>query len=225
MIWETLPGWCGPAEGASPDQFNRDGVHFDVAMLRREAMEVLPDRVIVEIGSFAGRSAFVLHEAAPTVPLHCFDPYPSGLVEDGAFGLRMADARRCFERAIQKCCVHPIEVGGTDATVLPAREVDHPGIFLHVLDSTAGGAAWDHGAVGLLHVDGLHTYDQVKAELIAWLPHLSPEGVIVFDDWLSYGGDLQRAAWEVLHCSEWVCRDDGCGSRGRGYGRFMLERR
>jgi hypothetical protein len=40
--------------------------------------------------------------------------------------------------------------------------------------------------VDLLYVDGWHSYEAVVADGEAWLPHLSPRGVVVFDDYAAY---------------------------------------
>lgn len=48
--------------------------------------------------------------------------------------------------------------------------------------STEVGARWNGPPVGLLYVDGDHRYDAVCADVRAWTPHLADDAMIAFDD-------------------------------------------
>lgn len=49
--------------------------------------------------------------------------------------------------------------------------------------SVDAAAKWDGPEIGLLFIDGSHTYEDVKADYQAWLPHLAPGAVVALDDY------------------------------------------
>jgi predicted O-methyltransferase YrrM len=63
------------------------------------------------------------------------------------------------------------------------------GYFSDGLDS------FDDGSVDLLHIDGRHTYDDVKQDFESWLPKVSDRGVVVFHDIAEHENDF--GVWQL----------------------------
>jgi predicted O-methyltransferase YrrM len=50
-------------------------------------------------------------------------------------------------------------------------------------DSTEVGKVWNGGMVDMVFVDGNHSYEHCSSDILAWLPHIKPDGVISIHDY------------------------------------------
>lgn len=147
-----LTGYKG---GISPEE--------GVALARYAANVTRGD--IVEIGSFRGKSAVALAHGLQdnpdtTIRIVCIEPHAEFTgIYGGVFG---AADRAGFYRIM-------LETGYFDRVALVN------------LASTAAARAW-HGPIGLLFIDGDHSYSGVLQDVECWEPFVEPGGLVVFDD-------------------------------------------
>lgn len=116
---------------------------------------------IVEIGSWEGRSTIVLANAAWPRSVHAVDHW-LGDVSDVTLELARS-------RDVHAAWLHNVTVA-TQGNV-----VEHRGDWEQYRDS-------DDSPVALVFIDAAHTYEQVTAQLDAYLPLMVPGGIVCGDD-------------------------------------------
>lgn len=125
-----------------------------------------PPGAIVEVGSLRGRSACALafgmlqRASGERLPIVCIEPHA---VFTGVYGGHFG----------------PKDRGAFYGLMLETGFYEH--VALVNLKSADAARAWS-GDIGLLFVDGDHTYAGVRADVEGWAPHVMADGVVAFDD-------------------------------------------
>ncbi len=148
------------------------------AQLLYDYAAAVRDACVVEIGSYRGRSTAALALGAIAgggAPVFAIEPHeefhgPLG----GEFG---PEDRAAFFRNMLKFDLY--------------RQVR-----LVNLPSTVVARGWER-PVGLLWIDGDHTFDAVRADFISWKPHLVPGAIVAFDDAATPGLGPDRVVAEA----------------------------
>ena len=145
QLLSGVEGWLGPSEGR---------------LLYRLAAEANPAGVIVEIGSWHGRSTIWLAAGAATgrgARVVAIDPHS---------GTHLRQDGRSTETALRANLERAGVAGGVDVLVAT---------------SEAAAASWRR-PVSLLWIDGDHSYDGVLRDLELWEPFLLPEAGVALHD-------------------------------------------
>jgi predicted O-methyltransferase YrrM len=125
--------------------------------------------VVVEIGSYLGRSTVVLARAAADQarqPVVAVDPHTAAL---GIEGEEPRDTREQFLDNVRRAGVES---------------------HVHLLHMTSAEAAasWEGEPVRLLFVDGWHSREAVLQDVLGWASHMTSGCCVVFDDFLPFPG-------------------------------------
>lgn len=125
-------------------------------------MTQMRPRIFVELGSHSGTSYAAFCEAV----------------------LRNKYPTLCFAVDTWMGDDHAGPYGETVFEDLKAFNSDRYGRFSSLLRKTFDQALGDvpDGAVDLLHIDGLHTYEAVRHDFDTWLPKLSKSAIVLFHD-------------------------------------------
>lgn len=136
----------------------------ELRVLVRLASKVAPDNVVVEIGTYRGRSTVALafgSRIGGGCRVYTIDPhFDFKGVKGGEFGPK--------DMAALYANLSKAGVGETVAVVC--------------LPSLASAKAWTEKNVGLLWMDGDHSYEGVRGDFEAWFPWLVSDGVVAFHD-------------------------------------------
>ena len=181
---QTIPGMCDHQKFAALCQVFRH----------------CPKGDVVEIGSWWGKSAFILSQLARSYDighLLCVDPWSDEHLVQGDEIVDATSATVSAEEAFQVFLMNLLPYSQNDInyfrmpSVAAARQYV-PHLALH---TKPFGQTQYQGQIALLHIDANHAYDAVNADTQAWAKFVIPGGWIIFDDYKwPYGDGPQRVA-------------------------------
>ncbi|WP_435627773.1 class I SAM-dependent methyltransferase [Candidatus Ferrigenium straubiae] len=165
-----------------------------------------PPGDVVEIGSWWGKSAFVLARLAHCYEignLLCVDPWSNehlvqhdaqGMVDTVAAQLNVEEALTIFEMNLL-----PYSVNHVNYLRMPSTDgAKHYGEHRSATTASFGTTNYC-GHIAILHIDGNHSYAAAKADIASWSGFVVDGGWIIIDDYIwPYGDGPQRAGDEFL---------------------------
>lgn len=141
-------------------------------LLYNLAKKVKSDNVIVEIGSWKGRSTICLGKGSKDgngIKIYAIDPHTGNKEHKKAFG--KIDTYQIFQQNIKEAEINDI--------INPIRET-----------SEEANKNFNH-PVELIFIDGAHEYKFVKLDFELWFPLVVDGGVVAFHDtWHIFGPNI-----------------------------------
>jgi predicted O-methyltransferase YrrM len=165
-FYESIPGW------------------FSYDYLYKDAVDRAEDgAVFVEIGSFKGRStAFMAVEIANSgkkIQFDCVDP------------------QELLSHYAESAKEQPEVFEGYNETDFHRRLEPVKGYYNLVKEKSSTAAnRYSDGTIDFLMIDGDHSYEAVKEDILNFLPKMKVGGVITGDD--AFTEDIQRAARDAV---------------------------
>lgn len=161
---------------------------------------------IVEIGSWWGKSAFILARLARCYAigkLLCVDPWSNAhLVQNDETGMvdkvsAQVDAEEAL--AVFEMNLLPYNANHVNYLRMPSTDgARHYRQHRKVMTSAFGTTRYA-GQIAILHIDGNHSYAAAKADIAAWGGLVVAGGWIIVDDYIwPYGDGPQRVGDEFL---------------------------
>ena len=144
----------------------------------------LGEGCVVEVGSFRGRSAVALGRGSidgNKVPVYAIEPHE---VFTGVYGATFGpEDRAAFYRAmLDTGCYEVVRLINTSSEIVSTN--------------------WSR-QIGLLWIDGDHSYQGVKRDFECWEPHLTPGARVAFDDSTDPAVGPRQLINELVEKGEW----------------------
>lgn len=145
------------------------------------ARQVPPDEAIVELGVYQGKSALSLawgSSQGQGAHVWAIDPWEMYQGEPVDLSFMGSGYGATNTKGTRRWAEHNIRSLGYSRTVTLIQG-----------HSRFEGQAWQGPPVGLLFIDGDHSYEAVQGDLLSWADNLAAGATIVFDDYVSNWAD------------------------------------
>jgi hypothetical protein len=152
--------------------------------------KMLPENcVMAELGSFAGESAAQFRQSGKVAHIICVDMWAGGYASgDEASMSPMETAKAAFDHRMSD----PRLLGQCTALRMSTVEAAK-----NIKD----------GSLDAIYVDASHVYDDVVADLRAWIPKVKMGGIIAGHDWSLAHFGVVKAVIDVLEKPDFVFPD------------------
>lgn len=157
-----------------------DGWFHCADLYRQMVREARDGETFVEVGAWKGRSAAFLAveiiNSGKDINLHVVDSFKGSKEHQDSPEIKNGTLYQEFITNMEPVRDHIV--------LWPASSLSVAGVF----------AA---GSVDFCYIDASHEYEDVKADILAWLPKIRPGGLLAGDDYECYPG-VAKAVDEVL---------------------------
>ena len=185
---EVIPGMCDDLKLRALVEIARYSVCGDV----------------VEIGSWWGKSAFILAHLARCFGignLLCVDPWTNELLKQNLETVDSASRQADADEALQvfQIGLLPFNLNHINYLRQPSVEAAIHYSNGNPVVTEAFGTTRYTGRISILHIDGNHAYESVKADVEAWCSKVMDGGWIIIDDYVwPFGDGPQRVGDSFL---------------------------
>lgn len=130
----------------------------------KDLAQMLPsDPLVINIGAGAGTSGLAFLESRADLTLYTVDIQE----DDSPFGCLIAEARIIAAATVEKCYPDSYK----------------PRWGQYHMDSKMLASIWVFNPVDMVFIDGDHSYEGCKGDILGWLPHIKKGGILAIHDY------------------------------------------